>query len=57
MWGEGASDLWGRLEREEDERETELLEAVRERLRGNAGREDQGQAGADGALASLETAA
>jgi hypothetical protein len=33
MWGEGASDLWGRLEREEDERETELLEAVRERLR------------------------
>ena len=34
MWGEGASDLWGRLEQEEDERETELLDAVRERLRG-----------------------
>jgi hypothetical protein len=33
MWGEGASDLWGRLQ-EEDEREAELLEAVRERLRG-----------------------
>jgi len=28
MWGEGASDLWGRLEREEDEREAELLEAI-----------------------------
>jgi hypothetical protein len=32
MWGEGASDLWGRLEREEQEREAELLEAVRKRL-------------------------
>lgn len=37
MWGEGASDLWGRLEQEEDEREAELLEAVRARLRGSAG--------------------
>ena len=35
MWGEGASDLWGRLEREQDEREAELLEAVRARLRGD----------------------
>lgn len=35
MWGEGASDLWGRLEREEDEREAELLEAIRFRLRGS----------------------
>ena len=33
MWGEGASDLWGRLERDEDEREAELLEAIRARLR------------------------
>ena len=33
MWGEGASDLWGRLERDEDERETEMLEALRSRLR------------------------
>ena len=33
MWGEGASDLWGRLERGEDEREAELLEAIRSRLR------------------------
>ena len=32
MWREGASDLWGRLEREEDERELELLDAVRSRL-------------------------
>ena len=32
MWGEGASDLWGRLERDEDERETEILEAIRSRL-------------------------
>jgi hypothetical protein len=32
VWGEGASDLWGRLEREEDERELELLDAVRSRL-------------------------
>ena len=37
MWGEGASDLWGRLEQEEDEREAELLEAVRARLRERAG--------------------
>ena len=35
MWGEGASDLWGRLEREEDEREAELLAALRSRLRGS----------------------
>jgi len=34
MWGEAASGLWGRLEREEDEREAELLEAVRSRLGG-----------------------
>jgi hypothetical protein len=37
MWGEGASDLWDRLEQEEDERDAELLEAVRARLRGRAG--------------------
>jgi hypothetical protein len=43
VWGEGASDLWGRLEREEDERETELLEAVRARLRG-----DEDRAAGDG---------
>jgi hypothetical protein len=56
MWGEGASDLWGRLEREEDERETELLEAVRERLRG-AGepRPDDGES--EPSLAGLGTAA
>lgn len=29
MWGEGASDLWGRLEEEDDEHDGELLEAVR----------------------------
>ena len=29
MWGEGASDLWGRLQQDEDEREAELLAAVR----------------------------
>jgi hypothetical protein len=33
MWGEGASDLWGRLERDEDEREAEILEAIWSRLR------------------------
>jgi hypothetical protein len=32
MWGEGASDLWGRLE--ELEHETELLDAVPTRLEG-----------------------
>ena len=32
MWGEGASDLWGRLE--ELEREIELLDAVPTRLEG-----------------------
>jgi len=37
MWGEGASDLWGRLEQEEDEREAELMEAVRARVHGRAG--------------------
>ena len=37
MWGEGASDLWGRLERDEDEREAELREALRARLRGDSG--------------------
>jgi hypothetical protein len=43
VWGEGASDLWGRLERAEDEHEAELLEAVRARLRG-----DEDQAADDG---------
>ena len=33
MWGEGASDLWGRLEEEAGERDLELLDAVRSRLR------------------------
>ena len=28
MWGEGASDLWGRLEEEEGERVVELPQAV-----------------------------
>ena len=32
VWGEGASDLWGHLE--EDDEGRELLEAVRMRLRG-----------------------
>jgi hypothetical protein len=40
MWGEGASDLWGRLE-EEDERELELLEANQSRLRGSATSADE----------------
>jgi hypothetical protein len=56
MWGEGASDLWGRLEHEEDERESELLEAVRERLRGGgSGERDDGES--DTSLAGLGTAA
>jgi hypothetical protein len=33
MWGEGASDLWGRLEAVEDDRGEAELEAVRARLR------------------------
>ena len=33
MWGEGASDLWGRLQQDEDEREAGLLAAVHEHLR------------------------
>ena len=40
MWGEGANDLWGRLEREEDEHEAELLEAIRSRLRKSTNRGD-----------------
>ena len=52
MWGEGASDLWGRLEREDDERDAELLEAVRARLRG-----DEGQAvGGEESLTTLAAA-
>ena len=41
MWREGASDLWGRLEREEDERELELLDAVRSRLERTARDSDE----------------
>ena len=41
MWREGASDLWGRLEREEDERELELLDAVRSRLEGTGNESDE----------------
>jgi hypothetical protein len=56
MWGEGASDLWGRLEHEEDERETQLLEAVRERLHGVGSPEgDDGEP--EVSLAGLGTAA
>ena len=34
MWGEGASDLWGRFEAGEDDREEpDFVEAVRARLR------------------------
>lgn len=51
MWGEGASDLWGRLEHDEDEREAELREALRARLRGDSG-EDAGEP----ATRSLEAA-
>ena len=36
MWVEGASDLWGRLEEEGYAEEVELIEAVRDRLRGQA---------------------
>jgi hypothetical protein len=54
MWGEGASDLWGRLQQEEDERETELLGAVRERLRG-AGSTDGDEY--EASVAELGTAA
>jgi hypothetical protein len=56
MWGEGASDLWGRLERDEDEREAELLEAVRERLHGVRSPEgDDGEP--EASLAGFSTAA
>jgi hypothetical protein len=56
MWGEGASDLWGRLEQEEDEREAELLEAMRERLRGvGSPQGDDGEP--EVSLADLGTAA
>jgi sensor domain CHASE-containing protein len=37
MWGEGASDLWGLLEEAEAEREVELLEPLRARLRSSGG--------------------
>jgi hypothetical protein len=57
MWGEGASDLWGRLEWEDDWREAELLEAVRRRLRGSGSSEDQEAPEPEGSLASLEAAA
>jgi hypothetical protein len=53
VWGEGASDLWGRLEREEDEREAELLEAVRARLQGN---EDQAADDSEKSLTDLAAA-
>ena len=53
MWGEGASDLWGFLEWEEDEREAELLEAVRARLRGD---EDPGAVGDEESLTELAAA-
>ena len=52
MWGEGASDLWGRLERDEDEREAELWEALRARLRIASGEDDAGEP----ATRSLEAA-
>jgi hypothetical protein len=55
MWGEGASDLWGRLEHEEDERETQLLEAVRERLHGVGSPQGDGEPNVS--LAGLGTAA
>ena len=54
MWGEGASDLWGRLERDEDEREAELREALRARLRIASGKE--GEDAGDPARRSLEAA-
>jgi hypothetical protein len=53
VWGEGASDLWGRLEREDEERETELLEAVRARLRGD---EDRGAVDGETSLSDLAAA-
>jgi hypothetical protein len=53
MWGEGASDLWGRLERDEDEREAELREALRARLRGDSGEDDDA---GEPATRSLEAA-
>jgi hypothetical protein len=56
MWGEGASDLWGRLERDEDEREAELIEAMRERL-GSAGTPDGDGGEPAASLAGLGTAA
>ena len=55
MWGEGASDLWGRLERDEDEREAELREALRARLRRASGEDDEDDPG-DPAMQSLEAA-
>jgi hypothetical protein len=48
MWGEGASDLWGRLERDEDEREAELREALRARLWAGSGEEGEDDAGEPG---------
>lgn len=55
MWGEGASDLWGRLERDEDEREAELQEALRTRLRGGYGEDGENDAG-EPVTRSLEAA-
>jgi hypothetical protein len=37
MWEEGASDLWGRLEQAETEREVELLRFAWARLESEAG--------------------
>jgi hypothetical protein len=55
MWGEGASDLWGRLERDEDEREAELREVLRARLRGGSGEDRENDAG-EPVTRSLEAA-
>jgi hypothetical protein len=57
VWGEGASDLWGRVEWEDDGRDAGLPEAVRQRLRGSGSSEDQEAPEPEGSLASLETAA
>lgn len=57
MWGEGASDLWRRLEGEEDEREAELIEAVRERLRSGSGIPETGDDVRESSTVSLVPAA
>ena len=41
MWGEGASDLWGHLQEEDDERDLGLQEAVRSRLEVTAGDDEE----------------